>query len=269
MTQPDIFDDEAPWAEWLPELRTLLEAYASVPREERFTDTDEVPSKAMRTYLRMATYYPGRAYRATHEILDVLKYGLDEADVASNLASMPPIVPPPGRDREECLTAMLPHLAAFTEDHERAEPAFPETAWECRERLPNLAQLLGAYFHQDAGADDEAILDGYVAHERDYRIAAAAREIRELRALGEDEEDPEAAVRRAVRLLGAGVLPGSGGLPGDGVPGDGVLPDAGPVTAWLDRIAARLDAHLAEAGHEPPAGRDPAYPAHDIRSVVG
>src|SRR2546421_1569302 len=132
MTQPDIFDEGAPWAERLPELRLVLEAYASVPREERFTDTAGTPSKAMRSYLRMATYYPGRAFRATAEILTVLKQGLDAPDVASDLASMPPIIPPPGRTREDCLRLTAPHLVAFTERGERAEPAVPETRWEWR-----------------------------------------------------------------------------------------------------------------------------------------
>jgi hypothetical protein len=247
MTQPNIFDDDAPWAEWLPELRMLLEAYAAVPREERFTDTDETPSPAMRAYLRIATYYPGRAYRATHEILDVLKYGLDEADVADNLASMPPIVAPPGRTREDCLIAMLPHLAAFTEDRERAEPAVPETTWEYRERLPNLAHLLGSYFHQDAEPPYEAVVDDYLAHTWDHQVAAAAREARELLSLcGAEEETAE-----GVRMLGAAVLP---------------EPDA--VRGWLDRLAGRLDAHLSAQGYRPHPTRDLAYPLHDLRSVV-
>ena len=43
MIQPDIFDDDAPWAEWLPELRVLLRAYNAVPRAERFVDTEDAP----------------------------------------------------------------------------------------------------------------------------------------------------------------------------------------------------------------------------------
>lgn len=248
MTQPDIFDEDAPWAEWLPELRHLLEAYASVPRSERFTDTDETPSKAMRGYLRMATYYPGRAFRATHEILDVLKYGLDEADVASNLASMPPIIPPPGRTREDCLIAMLPHLAAFTENGETVEPSRPETRWEWRERLPNLANLFASYFHQDADQSLDDLLDHYLATSQGWEAAAAVREIGELRALSPGDDD----LADAVVELGSARRPPAGQPPG----------------AWLDHIADRLSAGLDAAGYSPPEGRDPAYPAHDIRSVV-
>jgi len=40
----------------------------------------------MRSYLRMATCYPGRAFRAAAEILDTLKRGLDDP-----LTSMPPV----------------------------------------------------------------------------------------------------------------------------------------------------------------------------------
>ena len=247
MTQPDIFDDDAPWAEWLPELRLLLEAYASVPREERFTDTDETPSRAMRGYLRMASYYPGRAFRATREILDVLKYGLDETDVASNLASMPPILAPAGRTREDCLIAMLPHLAAFTEDRERSEPAAPETRWEWRERLPNLAHLLGAYLHQDAEPPYEAELADYLAHTWDHQIAAAVRELGELREIRLGEDDLAAAFP----MLGSAQLP----------------PEGQTYAQWLDTIADRLATHLDAIGYQPPQGRDPAYPPHDKRAV--
>ncbi len=216
MTQPDIFNDDAPWAERLPELRLLLEAYASVPREERFTDTADTQSKAMRSYLRMATYYPGRAFRATAEILEVLKQGVDEPDVASHLASMPPIIPPVGRTREECLLFAVPHLVAFTEGGERPEPAAPETRWEWGERLSNLSILLG-YFHQDAGTehpgadgsgspDYAAIMADYSATTWEYQAAAAVAEISELREM----RLPEARLAEAMTALAAGLLPPSG-----------------------------------------------------------
>ncbi|WP_327297341.1 contact-dependent growth inhibition system immunity protein [Streptomyces sp. NBC_01197] len=251
MTQPDIFDDDAPWAEWLPELRLLLEAYSSVVREERFTDTDEITSKAMRSYLRMATYYPGRAFRVTREILDVLKYGLDEVDVASNLASMPPMITPPGRTREDCLIAMLPHLAAFTERGEVAEPAIPETSWEWCERLPNLNNLLGGYFHQDAELPTDALLDEYTAAGAggpEHEVAAAAKEIGELLEICPAEE----CVEEAVEGLACSLMP----------------PEGQTYTQWMDHMAKRLNAHLEAVGYQPPVGRNPAYPPHDKRAVV-
>jgi hypothetical protein len=254
MTQPDIFDDSAPWAEWLPELRHLLSAYNSVSaHEEAFVDTDETPSKAMRSYLRMATYYPGRAFRATAEILDVLRYGLDEADVVSNLDSMPTIFPPPGRTREQCLEAMIPHLVAFTENGEQTEPAVPVSRWEWTEWLPNLADFFGGSFHQDAdavhpGVEDlyQAVEDAYLRDAKPYEVAAAAREIRELQAL--DLEEP--ALADAVAKLGSDWPPGKGRT----------------FHQWLDHLAERFTAHLDATGYQPPPGRDPAYPAHDLRS---
>ncbi|MBV9023381.1 MAG: hypothetical protein JO362_06220 [Streptomycetaceae bacterium] len=258
MTQPDIFDDDAPWAERLPELRLLLEAYASVPRQERFTDTAERPSKAMRSYLRMATYYPGRAFRATAEILDMLKQGLDEPDVASHLASMPPIIPPTGRTREDCLRLTIPHLVAFTEGGEQAEPAVPETRWEWRERLPNLSTLLG-YFHQDAsdvhpGADGsgypdyEAIIADYFATTWEYQAAAAVAEISELLQM----HLPEDRLTEAMTALGAGLLPPPG-LSREG---------------WLSEMATYLTRRLTEADYQRPEGPNPAYPPHDKRAFT-
>ncbi|MFE2379454.1 contact-dependent growth inhibition system immunity protein [Streptomyces sp. NPDC059398] len=251
MTQPDIFDDDAPWAEWLPELRLLLFAYSSVNYENAYTDTDEAPSKAMRSYLRMATYYPGRAFRVSREIMDVLHYGLDEADVASNLATMPPMITPPDRTREECFIAMLPHLAAFTEAGEVAEPAVPETSWEWCERLPNLNTLLGGSFHRDIEDPYDIVLDEYVnagTHEADHEKAAAAHEITELLAICPDEECVEAAVE----ALGCDLMP----------------PEGQTYTQWMDHIAKRLNAHLEAEGYQPPAGRNPAYPPHDKRAVA-
>ncbi|MEV8569341.1 contact-dependent growth inhibition system immunity protein [Streptomyces sp. NPDC051322] len=251
MTQPDIFDDDAPWAEWLPELRLLLSAYSAVVDENAYTDTDEAPSKAMRSYLRMATYYPGRAFRASREILDVLKYGFDDEDVAFNLASMAPMITPPGRTREDCLIAMLPHLAAFTEGGEVAEPAVPETSWEWRERLPNLGNLLGGSFHQDVEAPHDVVLDGWVAAGaggEHHETAAAAREIGELREICSDE----VCVENAVVALGCSLMP----------------PDGQTYIQWMDHIAERLNAHLEEVNYQLPTGRNPAYPPHDKRSAV-
>jgi hypothetical protein len=228
-----------------------------VPRQERFTDTADTPSKAMRSYLRMATYYPGRAFRATAEILDVLKQGLDEPNVASDLASMPPIIPPTGRTREDCLRLTVPHLVAFTERGEKAEPAVPETRWEWRERLPNLSTLLGGYFHRDAGdlhpgvdgrADNDAILADYFATNWEYEAAATAAEINELLQI----HLPEAQLTEAMTALGAGLLP----------------PPGLSRESWLSAMAQYLTRRLTEAGYQRPEGPNPAYPPHDKRAFT-
>jgi hypothetical protein len=255
MTQPDIFNDDAPWAERLPELRLLLEAYASVPREIRFTDSPEAPSKAMRSYLRIATYYPGRAFRVTAEILDTLKRGLDTPEVAAELATMPPIIVSDGQAKQDALVLMIPHLVAFTERGERADPAVPETRWEWRQRLPNLATLLGAYFHQDAAEeypspdgtpDYDAAMADYFATVIGDVAAATAREIEELLKMGFDES----GLHLAEKALGAGVLPPSG-LSHEG---------------WLREIASYLKEGLAAQDYQKPENLNPAYPPHDKRA---
>ncbi|MBS2531999.1 hypothetical protein KGQ20_04380 [Catenulispora sp. NF23] len=257
MTQPDIFDDDAPWAEWLPELRMILFAYNSV-LDERFSDTPEVPSKAMRSYLRMATYYPGRAFRATAEILEVLKRGLDSPEVAAELATMPKMGVPQGRTREDCLKMMIPHLVAFTESGEHVEPAVPETRWEWRQRLPNLSELLGGSYHQGAmdylfpgvedGRYDEAVLADYYGSGPDPQTAAVVAEIGELLEMGLDEE----ALEAAVTAMGSDYGP----------------PPELSRESWLVMVAQYLSRRLQADGYQPPEGLNPAYPPHDKRAFA-
>ena len=255
MTQPDIFDDDAPWAERLPELRLLLEAYSSVPHQEQFTDAPGSPSKAMRSYLRMATFYPGRAFRATAEILDTLKRGLDDALVMSEMESMVGIVAPDGRTREDCLMMMIPHLVAFTEVGEQAVVGTPETSWEWRERLPNLHNLLGGYYHQNVsdvypGLNrnnlDEVVLADYFATHWGYEVAATLFEIDELLAMGSGEE----FFKPATSELGLEIVP-PGGLSHE---------------EWLSTISRDLQHRLDAVDYQPPTPPNPAYPAHDKRA---
>lgn len=254
MTQPDIFDDDAPWAELLPELRLLLEAYSSVSYQERI-DTPDSPSKAMRSYLRMATYYPGRAYRATAEILYVLKHGLDDPDVMSHMDSMASIFVPDGKTREDCLRMMIPHLVAFTETGEQAVVGTPETPWEWRERLPNLNNLLGAYYHQDVSYEypdlnrsefEEAALASYFDHHSHDEVAATVFEINELLAMGSDEKFLDMATTK----LGVGVMP----------------PRESSHEEWLTAIARDLQQRLDAVDFQPAPPPNPAYPAHDKRA---
>jgi hypothetical protein len=255
MSQPDIFDDDAPWAEWLPELRVLFAAYNPMLLDERYTDTPDTPSRGMRSYLRIATYYQGRAWRAAAEIHTVLEYGLDDPDVVEALASMASTRVPEGRTLEDCLKMMVPHLVAFTEAGERTEPGIPESSWEWRQLLPNLQNLLGGYFHQDSGAeypptdgspDNDAAVADYFATNWDDEAAAVVSEIDELLAMG-FEDQPLMAITRA---LGCGLLPPRG------------LSQA----AWLSAISSQLRQSLDAAGYQPPPGANPAYPPHDKRA---
>jgi CdiI immunity protein len=255
MTQPDIFDDDAPWAELLPELRLLLRAYSSVPHPDWLIDTPDSPSKAMLSYLRMATFYPGRAFRATAEILYVLKHGLDDPRVASELSSMSPILVPDGIPREDRLRMMIPHLVAFTERGETAEAGHPETSWEWQELLPNLSSLLGAYFHQDisyvyptrdGSVDDEVILADYFTTHWPYEVAATVSEISELLAMGSDED----FLAMATTELGSEVIP----------------PQGLSHKEWLSAIARYLQQRLDEVDYQPSPPPNPAYPPHDKRA---
>ena len=266
MTQPDIFDKDARWYEWLPELRVLLRSYNAVPVDERFVDTDTTPSRAMRSYLRIATYFPQRAARAAADLVEVLRAGLTDPEVMSRLATMCPITAPPGRTPDDCLGTMIPHLVAFTEAGEHADPATPDSTWEWRERLPNLSELLLGYFHQDADDPHHEVVDRYARTEHPHQVAASLPELAELRALcatdhgatddgatdgcaGSDDNDDDALTAAVVAL-------GSEQLPVGGAP-------CGP---WLDDLGLRLALHLDVLGYERPDGPDPAYAQHDRRS---
>jgi hypothetical protein len=203
----------------------------------------------------MATFYPGRAFRVTAEILDTLKRGLDDPKVMSDMATMAPIIAPDGRSREDCLRMMIPHLVAFTEGGEQAVVGIPETSWEWRERLPNLSAFLGSYYYQDVGLDypgvnrdslDEVVLKDYFDHKWGYEVAAAVSEIGELLSMGTDED----FLKSATSELGLEIVPPRG------------LPHA----EWLSAIARDLQHRLDAADYEPPTPPNPAYPAHDKRA---
>ncbi|WP_146088271.1 hypothetical protein [Actinacidiphila yanglinensis] len=248
MTQPDIF---GPGTEWLPELRTLLEAYRSVPvpAEECFVDTEDTPSRGMSSYLRVAVYYPLRCFRATREIMEVVHLGVEHWDVSAAFARMPPLIPPRGRIRVECLMMMVPYLAAFENEGYRVAPAPPDTHWEWRERFPNLQRLLSRGGLDPASAVPDRNAGAPSAPLEDFRIAAARRELDEVRGLwpaGATEAEWAAAVH---------------GLRASG------LPDGTSVPEWLAQLDADAAAHLDAAGYRLPAAPDPAYPAHDIRAL--
>ncbi|WP_328466059.1 hypothetical protein [Streptomyces sp. NBC_00448] len=247
MTQPDIF---APGTEWLPELRTLLEAYRSVPvpAEECFVDTEDMPSRGMCSYLRVAVYYPLRCFRVTREIMEVVHLGVDHWDVSAALARMPPLVPPRGKIRVECLMLMVPYLTAFENEGYRVAPAVPDTRWEWRERFPNLQRLVARGGLDSAGAvAAEPRADEPTAQPEDFRIAAARREFDELRGLWPEGEADWRAAADGLRATG--------------------VPAGGPLRAWFEHLDGEAAARLEAAGYQPPAAPNPAYPAHDIRAL--
>jgi hypothetical protein len=193
--------------------------------------------------------------RATAEILDTLKRGLEDPQVVSDMATMPRMNVPDGRTREDCLRMMVPHLVAFTEAGEQAVASVPETSWEWRERLPNLSNLLGGYYHQDVGyvypglkrdSLDEVVLADYFATNPHDEVAAAVFEINELLAMGSDEN----FFKMAATELGLELIPPSGLS----------------YERWLSTVTQDLRRRLEEVDYRPPPPPNPAYPAHDKRA---
>ena len=148
-------------------------------------------------------------------------------------------------------------MVSFTEAGEQTAPGIPETDWEWRERLPNLANLFGAYFHQDVafehpghggGPDYDAVLADFFATKRNDQAAAVISEIGDLLSLGSDERFLDAAASE----LGSGVLP----------------PDGLSHADWLSTMCRDLQRRLHAVGYQPPQGLNSAYPAHDKRAWV-
>jgi hypothetical protein len=181
---------------------------------------------------------------------------LDSPEVAAELKTMAPMGVPEDRTREDCLTMMIPHLVAFTEGGEQAEPAVPETDWEWRERLPNLSSLVGSYYFQgatdylfpDADDYDAAVLADFYVNDSGPRAAAVVSEISELLQMELDEE----ALDAAIAAMGSDYGP---------------TPEQ-PTSYWLSEVARQFSRRLEEDDYQPPAGLNPAYPPHDKRAFV-
>jgi hypothetical protein len=149
---------------------------------------------------------------------------------------------------------MIPHLVAFTERGETAVVGNPETSWECRERLPNLHNLLGSYYHQDVGyvypvpkdSLDKVVLADYFAGHSHDEVAATVSEIGELLAMDSDEDFFEMAASK----LGLEVAP----------------PRRLSHKEWLSAIARDLQQRLDAVDYQPSPPPNPAYPAHDKRA---
>ncbi|MFJ4920278.1 hypothetical protein [Streptomyces sp. NPDC088725] len=246
MTQQDIFGADA---EWLPELRQLLQAYRSVPvpADECFVDSEDAPSRGMRSYLRVAVYYPARPFRATREIAEIIHLGINHWDVRACLATMPPIIPPRGKVRIDCLLGMIPYLAAFENEGYREVPIPPDSSWEWRERFPNLSQLVSRATWRSPAPSEAVVLDR-LEEMSDHRIAAARRELDELRGIMPETSD----WAEAIEGLGA-VTP----IPGDLAP-----------SHWLARLDDWAEGYLKANGYRPSNMLNAAYPAHDLRALL-
>jgi hypothetical protein len=200
----------------------------------------------MRSYLRMAVYYPGRCVRVVREIGEVLKVGVTYWPASDFFGHAPPMIPPKGRTRPDCLLAMVPYLGEFENSGYREAPAAPDSAWEWREHYPNLCRVL-----VECARADGDMGRGLVAAEP-YRVAAARRELAELRETwvgvgGGGGADGWAA--EAARVTGLGASPAR---------------DAG----WFGALDAAAREFVAASGWTRAPGQpDPAYAVNDVRCL--
>ncbi|WP_241518452.1 contact-dependent growth inhibition system immunity protein [Streptomyces sp. CB03238] len=192
------------------ELRRLLRSYEVTGYA--FDDSAASPGAALSAYLRQAERQPSRAAAAAREIDDLLAVGLVNDEIADDVDLLPHIDPPAGRSVEECLRVIRGHLQRLMPAGEeitgRPGPR-PETSWEWRERFPELAHLLGAYFHQDFDAEyasHRAAVDDYLSGVSPDDPRAVTAEIEDFLALNPDD----AALRQSARITGLGVGPPAG-----------------------------------------------------------
>ena len=104
---------------------------------------------------------------------------------------------------------------------------------ELERRWIHLANLLGAYFHQDFDAEydsPEAVLDGFAAEEDAEFVRAAASEARSFAASGPDDE-----LLAEMRRAGIGYA---------------FWAEGWTSKAWLEFVADRLDAAVETKGAE-------------------
>ncbi|WP_327296319.1 hypothetical protein [Streptomyces sp. NBC_01197] len=202
----------------------------------------------MRSYLRVAVYYPARPFRATREIAEIIHLGINHWDVSTCLATMPPIIPPRGRIRVDCLLAMIPYLAAFENEGYREAPIPPDSSWEWRERFPNLSILVSHAARQYLSTPNEAISPLLFKEISDHRIAAGRRELDELRGIWPAARDWDEAT------VGLGM---TSAPPGQLSP-----------ASWLAHLDTSAERHLEATGYKPANTLHAAYPAHDLRALL-
>ncbi|WP_405787595.1 hypothetical protein [Streptomyces sp. NBC_01367] len=129
------------------ELRELLRSYTVTGYV--FDDTEDRRGIALSAYLRQAALDPARAAEAAAEIDDLLETGLFSDEIADDVDLLPHIRPPRGGTVEGCLAVVGGHLRRFLAEPDSPSRLPPQTAWEWRERFPELSHLMAAYFHQD------------------------------------------------------------------------------------------------------------------------
>ncbi|PJE98246.1 hypothetical protein CUT44_08230 [Streptomyces carminius] len=189
------------------EVQELLAAYTEF--DYVFTDTPEEPGPALESYLRVALRSPERAGEALRQIEDLLTVGLFSPEIEDEVDLLPRVRPTDGRNVEESFRIIRGHLTAFLEGELRPPEMVPQRPWEWRERFPELAGLLGGYFHQDMfheyPSHREAV-DDYMANASVEERRRAVEELLELMRTAETDETLE----EATEALGMHVYPPSG-----------------------------------------------------------
>ncbi|QEU94052.1 contact-dependent growth inhibition system immunity protein [Streptomyces kanamyceticus] len=195
-------------------------------------DTVDVPSLAMRTYLRVAALHPGRAGRAVSEIEALLELGpVDEVFEALDDAGVTPesLRSSDGKDPDEFFELMLPHLRKFIAAGEQVQEVIPESSWEWRERYEAIGRLMSGGFHQDClhfFPDRDAVIDGYFVGEQPEFVRDMLKDIDALRSLVPADDDLEWALRG----MGCGLL----------------APRGMTYWQWMDHIEGHLRSKLRE-----------------------
>ncbi|GAA3234259.1 contact-dependent growth inhibition system immunity protein [Streptomyces lavendulae] len=189
------------------ELRRLLRSYEVTGYA--FDDTEDHCGVALGAYLRRAALDPVRAGRAAAEIDDLLAVGLFSDEVADDVDLFPQIRPPHGKTVEGCLAVIAGHLRRFLADPAAPSPSPPQTAWEWKERFPELSNLLGAYFHQDFSLEYSShreALDDYASDASEGDLRQVADEIHEFLTVNDSDQ----LLKKSAATLGLGVLPPQG-----------------------------------------------------------
>ncbi|MGQ4382654.1 contact-dependent growth inhibition system immunity protein [Streptomyces sp. SAS_270] len=198
-------------------------------------DTPDSPSRAMRTYLRMAARTPGSAARVVAELELLLERG-PEDDVLEALDDVgvepEQLRPSDGKDPDEFFELMLVHLRAFIAAGEHIEDAVPESGWEWRERYGAIRGLMAGAFHVDClydFPDRDAVLEDHIQGEQVEHIEEMLSDIDDLRIIAPTDDDLEWALRG----IGHGLL----------------TPKGMTAWQWMEHIEARLRRYVRESGN--------------------
>ncbi|KUL24491.1 contact-dependent growth inhibition system immunity protein [Streptomyces regalis] len=189
------------------EIDHLLTAYAR--SGFTFSDTAEVPSPGLTSYLRVVARDPARGATAVQQIDDLLAVGLFAEEIADEVDPLPRIQPPVGMSVEDCLRIARDHIHRVLQDPSQVQHVNPQNRWEWKETFPLLSQLLGAYFCQDFPdwyATWEEAIDDYLGDMGGEEARRAAEEITEILAIVDSDQE----LKQATHILGLELLPPRG-----------------------------------------------------------